>query len=180
MNSELEGVWSEVGMAQFKLLFCSWPVETPSVQVRLFPSSSFAQDKSSSVLWQSGAHLLDCNVYIPEDHNLDWFITKPFSSAYCIFFLRNVHSIWIVLQPNFSISLYLPEPVTHFPPTFFLSFKWHLSQPVVLILMLTCVIILCLKSSLCICLCYIWRCACCILFFTVTKFFLFRLGNIKQ
>ena len=165
MNSELERMWNEVVMAHFKLLFYSWPVETPSLQVTLSLIIFCCKDKSSSVLWQNGAHLLDCNVYIPEDRNLDWFIIKSFSSAYRTFFLRNVHSIWIVLHPTFSISLYHPEPVSYFPPTFFLCFKWRLSQPVVLSLMLTSVIMLFLKSSLCICLCYIWKCACCILFY---------------
>jgi len=36
-------------MAQFKLLFHSWPVETPSLQVRLFPSSSFALRTKAAV-----------------------------------------------------------------------------------------------------------------------------------
>jgi hypothetical protein len=120
---------------------------------------------SCNVLWQSGAHLVDCIMYNPEHHNFDWFVIKSFSSAYCIFFLRNVNSICVVLQLTFSIFLFLPECVSHFSPMFFLSFKWHLSQPVVLIFMLTSFIILCLKSSLYICLCYIWKCACCTLFY---------------
>jgi len=146
-------------MAQFKLQFYSWPVETPSLQVRLFPLSSFALTTKAAV---SSDRILDCIVYIPDDHNLDWF---SLSLLHVISSSLEMSTPYELSYSQTSPSLCIVLNLCHFPLTIFLSFKWHLSQPVVLILMFTSVIILCLKSSLCICLCHIWKCACSILFY---------------
>lgn len=89
---------------------------------------------------------------------------KFFSTPFGIFLFRNVHYLWIILQPSFSVFLCFPQPVFLVYFYVFPSFQVTPSIPVVLIVMFTFLIVLCLKS-LCICLRYVWKCVICVVFY---------------